>query len=164
METAVSARIPWSGYGRARRHRRFRRGPILTEWRVAYFVEQVQILDRSVVDCRKAARMLVLPGPPKILPNAPSLKLGEYAIPRRGEKLFVVRWGECAWNSRISGNNPSKRCGWELCGLQTWHDRLNLALRVIPRHADFPAHAEVQRYIRFDLPGVFAISATITSA
>src|ERR1700683_5403218 len=31
--------------------------------------------------------MLDLPGPPKTLPNTPSLKLGEYARPRRGPKL-----------------------------------------------------------------------------
>src|SRR5579862_154719 len=35
----------------------------------------------------KAARILVFPGPPKILCKAPSLKLGEYAKPRRGPKL-----------------------------------------------------------------------------
>src|SRR4029077_20365785 len=37
-----------------------------------------------------AARMLVLPGPPKTLPNNPSLKLGEYAKPIRGPKLSYL--------------------------------------------------------------------------
>src|SRR5271170_5107461 len=32
--------------------------------------------------------MLLFPGPPKILPNTPSLKLGEYASPSRGPKLL----------------------------------------------------------------------------
>src|SRR6185312_8104359 len=35
-----------------------------------------------------AARMLVLPGPPVILPRSPSLKSGEYAMPMRGAKLL----------------------------------------------------------------------------
>src|SRR5215467_8047012 len=35
-----------------------------------------------------AARILVLPGPPKTLPKTPSLKLGEYASPIRGPKLL----------------------------------------------------------------------------
>src|SRR5258708_17360277 len=35
--------------------------------------------------------MLVLPGPPKILPNTPSVKFGEYAKPTRGPKsLYLV--------------------------------------------------------------------------
>src|SRR5208282_4230708 len=34
--------------------------------------------------------MLVLPGPPNILPNSPSLKPGEYARPMRGPKLLYL--------------------------------------------------------------------------
>src|ERR1700730_15769117 len=36
----------------------------------------------------KDARMLVLPGPPKIFAPTPSEKLGEYARPRRGAMLL----------------------------------------------------------------------------
>src|SRR5262245_45088245 len=35
-----------------------------------------------------AARILVLPGPPKILPATPLLNPGEYAMPTRGAKLL----------------------------------------------------------------------------
>src|SRR5579871_2468782 len=34
--------------------------------------------------------MLLFPGPPKIFPNAPSLKVGEYANPKRGPKLLYL--------------------------------------------------------------------------
>src|ERR1700729_1059173 len=34
--------------------------------------------------------MLVLPGPPKILPSAPSENPGEYARPNRGPKLLYL--------------------------------------------------------------------------
>src|SRR5438270_12195902 len=37
-----------------------------------------------------AARMLVLPGPPNILPRTPSEKPGEYAKPNRGPKLLYL--------------------------------------------------------------------------
>src|SRR6516225_8773752 len=38
----------------------------------------------------KAARILVLPGPPNILPSTPSENPGEYAKPSRGPKLSYL--------------------------------------------------------------------------
>ena len=48
--------------------------------------------------------------------------------------------------------------------MQTRHNGFNLALGVIPRHADFPAQAQVQSDIRPDLIGVLDVRATITGA
>src|SRR5207247_9368672 len=69
---------------------------------------------------------------------------------------------ECARNSRIARNHPSQRRSRELCGLQARHDGLNLALRVIPRHAYFPTHTKIEGEVRPHFESVFSESPAIT--
>src|SRR5271165_5969444 len=68
--------------------------------------------------------MLVLPGPPKILPSAPSLKSGEYARPRRGPKLLYFVGASVLGMPASPGNtNPVGESGNTVdCrpGTQAW--------------------------------------------
>jgi hypothetical protein len=48
--------------------------------------------------------------------------------------------------------------------LQAWHDSFDLTLRVVPRHADFPAQAQVQGQVRLDPERVLSKRSAIPAA
>ena len=57
-------------------------------------------------------------------------------------------------NTGIAGNHIAQRRARELYRLLTWNNRLDFVLRVIPRHAGFPAQAIVEDQVGGGAPAV----------
>ena len=96
----------------------------------------------------KDARMLALPGTSEDLLQhtiGESWRVGEASS---RSKVVVMRRGKGGRNAGIAGHNPAQRSSRELCGLQSGHDGLDLALRVVPGHTNFPTQTEIKRQVR----------------
>src|SRR5258708_36774777 len=79
-------------------------------------------------------------------------------------EILISRWGKRlgdAWIARIYKAFRRQR---EEHRLLSGNDRLDLALSVIPRCAEFPAQAKVQREVRFCLPGVLHVDGAVLRA
>ena len=137
--------------------------PIQAKRGVTYFVEQVQVLNRGVIDAERGADA-GLARTAKDLAQCPFAKTGRISKADARSEIVVVRWSERARNTGISRNNPTERRGRELSRLQAGHDGLDFALGVIPRHADFPAQTQIERQVRLHLVGVLRVCAPITRA
>ena len=112
--------------------------PIQAKRGVTYFVEQVQVLNRGVIDAEGSTNTGLSGTSEDLLQHAiaKSWRIGQ--ADARCEVL-VMCWGKRGRNAGIARNNPTERRGRELSRLQAGHDGLDFALGVIPRHADIPA-------------------------
>ena len=67
-------------------------------------------------------------------------------------------------NTFVAGNHVARRSSGEFHRLQSRNDGFGLVLRVIPRHAGFPAQAIVQDQIRRDAPAVLRKKSVVLTA
>ena len=73
-----------------------------------------------------------------------------------------MRGGERLGNARISWKYQALGGKRKDRGLLPRDKGLNLSLRVVPRHADFPAQPKIEREIGFYLPTILNEGAAIT--
>src|SRR6185437_12046334 len=134
--------------------------PIEPKGGVAHFVEQVQIFNRRVKDAEggtnagfaRSARQLAQEAVAKIRRVRDTDARAEIVVACRCER---------ARNAGIAGNNPTCGSGGKLSRLQPRDDGLDFALRVVPRHADFPAQPGVDREVRLGLVRVLYVKPTV---
>src|SRR5579862_9999371 len=137
--------------------------PIQAKRSVAHLVEQVQIFDGSVIDAVSGANTALSRSAKDLGQNT----VGEarrISQPQTRSEIVVSRRRQGARDAWIAGHYPIQRRSRELRGLLARYNGFDLALRVVPRHAHFPAYSEVQSQVRFHLPGILNVSAAITGA
>src|SRR5205807_942721 len=84
--------------------------------------------------------------------------------PQARSEIVVSRWRQRLRDARVARKYQTLGRKWKHDRLLSGHKGLNLSLRVIPRHADFPAQAEVQRKIGFYLPSILHEGTAVARA
>ena len=132
-------------------HDRQRRSPVETERRVGYFVEEVQVFDRGVVEAVRCADAALTWSAEDLAQNSfGEVRRVSKSKPR--SKVVVSRRGQRFGNAFVTGIYEAFRRTWEDCRLLSLDPGLDFSLRVLPGHARFPSKTQIQRQVGSRFP------------
>src|SRR5262249_10591129 len=122
-------------------------------------VEQVQVLNRGVVEA-KSCPDATLAGSAKNLAQRPFAEARRIGKTDARTEIIVLGWSKRLGNAGVTREYQSFGRKWKDRGLLSGNEGLKFPLRIVPRHAHFPAQAEIQRKVGFSLPGFCALWST----
>src|SRR5579862_9904291 len=128
-----------------------RTSPVQAKRSVSYLIEEIQILDRRVIQAVRSTDA-GFPRSAKDLAQHSVAEIRGVGKTKSWSEIVVSGWGKRFGNARIAWKYKTRGRARKHRGLLSLDPSLDLALRVIPGHAHFPAESHVQCEVRGCLP------------